>query len=300
MDQQLLVFLKVAEHLSFSRAAEALHVSQPAVSQNIVNLESSLNAKLFDRTNKSVQLTKAGEIVLHYGKQIMTLYAEMEQLTDDLLRDNSGPLAIGSSYTYGEYILPHTLARFRAKFPRVTPSVIIANTHDIEARVASGELDIGIVEGNVSLDHIQVKKFASDELVIIMSAHHPLATKSEVRIEDLEKQTWIVREHGSGTREITDVALSLHHIDPASKMEFGSTQVIKEAVEAGLGIALLSVSTIRKERELGTLHIARLPNAKITRDFSIITRQSEFATKAMNLFYEFICTASAESTSMPG
>lgn len=288
MDQQLLVFLKVAEHLSFSRAAKELHVSQPAVSQSVVSLEKSLGAKLLERTNRQVSLTKAGEIVRYYSGKMYTLQTEMEQLVDDLMREDSGTLSIGASYTYGEYILPHTLSKFLARYPRIIPSISIGNTHDIERRVASGELDIGIVEGQVLTGSILVQPILEDTLVVIGEKEHRLVGQSHVAPADMSEERWILREAGSGTREMSDRIFETFQITPKSVMEFGSTQVIKEAVEAGFGLALLSVHTIQKELELGVIRVLSLQNEPIRRDFSVICRHSEFATRAMKLFQQFI------------
>lgn len=290
MDQQLLVFMKTAEYLSFSRAAKELHMTQPSVSQHVQNLEQTLHVKLLERTNKRVELTKAGEIVQHHGMEILQLYERMTYLVKSLMEGTSGTLSIGSSFTYGEYILPHTIAAFQAKYPDIRPSIIILNTHDIEQRVASGELDVGIIEGDPTPHFVNAEKFATDHAVIIAQVNHPLAMESSVSREQLNDQTWIIREPGSGTRSLTEAVFAEHQIEPKSVMSFGSTQVIKESVEAGLGISLVSACTIRKELALHTLSIVRAWPTDVIRSFYVITRKSEFMTHTTSLFKSFLLT----------
>lgn len=288
MDQQLLTFVRVVERQSFSRAADELHISQPAVSQQINALERDLKATLLDRSNKTMQLTKAGEVVYHHAREILRLHSEMERILDEMINGERGDLSIGASYTYGEYILPHTVAKFRKIFPQVRPSIVISNSRDIEQQVASGQLDLGIIEGISVNDKINVRPFARDQLVIISSPDHPLAQRASIRAADLSAQTWTIREKGSGTREMSKALFAEYRITPAAVMEFGSTQVIKEAVEAGLGIALLSISTIRKELQIPSLRILPFPERPVSRDFVLITRQSKFTTKAMTVFEQYL------------
>ena len=148
MDQHLQVFVTVAEKQNFSRAAEELHMTQPAVSQYIRVLEDNLGVRLLERTSKFVRLNKAGEIVYHHAKEINSLYTRMQHLVDDLTNHASGPLSIGASYTFGEYILPHIIAEVKAKYPKIEPEVQIGNTAKIADSVLRHQLDIGIVEGH--------------------------------------------------------------------------------------------------------------------------------------------------------
>lgn len=288
MDQHLSAFITVADCRSFTRAAEILHTTQPAVSQNIQHLERRMNVKLLERTSKSVSLNKAGEIVYHYAKEILHLYEQMDKLVADLVNEASGVLSIGSSLTFGEYILPHALSHFLARFPNVKPNISIENTREVVDHVASGHLDIGIIEGSHSNTDVVVEAFAEDTVMIVASTNHPLVRDGADVRDRLTKTPWIVRELGSGTREVTEAVLSRFHINPAERMEFGSSQVIKEAVEAGLGVTVLSKWVIRKELALGSLTEIRLSNDPIHRRFSIVTRKSAFHTKSQQLFANFL------------
>ncbi|GED67349.1 LysR family transcriptional regulator [Brevibacillus reuszeri] len=298
MDQQLLVFVTVADRQNFSRAAEELHMTQPAVSQYILSLERAVGTKLLERSNKYVRLNKAGEIVYHHAREILGLYTRMQSLVDDLMNTPSGHLTIGASYTYGEYVLPHVIARMRQHYPLITPTITIHNSTVITELVANRQLDVGIVEGEFLQEKMCVEPFADDRMYLIVSPAHPLAKKEEVNVSELLDETWIVREEGSGTREAAEKMFRMLQIQPKKQMEFGSTQVIKEAVEAGLGISLLSYWAIRKERKLGTLCTLKVAGTPVTRDFSLVTKTKEFHTKALDIFMDLIRTHLPEGTYM--
>lgn len=284
MDQHLLVFITVVEKQNFSRAAEALHMTQPAVSQYIQTLEQSMGAKLLDRSNKFVRLNKAGKIVYHHAKEILGLYSRMQGLVDDLTNKASGTLSIGASYTFGEYVLPHIIAKLREKYPLITPTITIGNTHEIEELVSRGSIDLGIVEGDVKNKKLHIEAIAEDFMYIIVSAHHHLSGKEELTLSELQEETWIVREKGSGTREAAEGMFSAFHFTPMNMMEFGSTQIIKESVEAGLGISLLSQKVIHKELSLQKLKPLNIKGFPIIRNFYLVTRITEFQTKAAEVF----------------
>ncbi|MFS0557180.1 LysR family transcriptional regulator [Brevibacillus sp. 179-C9.3 HS] len=290
MDQHLLVFVTVADRQNFSRAAEELHMTQPAVSQYVHALERSVGTKLLERSNKYVRLNKAGEVVYHHAREILGLYTRMQNLVDDLMNTPSGHLTIGASYTYGEYVLPHVIARLRQHYPLITPTITIHNSTVIADLVAKRQLDVGIVEGEYVDEKMCVEPFADDRMYLIASPKHRLAGQTEVSTEELMKETWIVREEGSGTREAAEKMFRQLQFTPQKRMEFGSTQVIKESVEAGLGISLLSYWAIRKERKLGTLCTLKVAGMPVTRDFSLVTKSNEFHTKALDIFMDLIRT----------
>ncbi|MFD1178314.1 LysR family transcriptional regulator [Paenibacillus puldeungensis] len=288
MDPVMRVFVAVAEKENFTRAAEFLHMTQPAVSQYIQSLERAVGTKLLERSNKYVRLNKAGEIVYHHAKEILGLYDRMQYLVDDLRHSASGDISIGASYTYGEYVLPHIISEVMKQYPGVKPTITIGNTQEIEERVAGKQLDIGVVEGGMKHDKLRMEPIASDRMSIIVGVGHRLAKDEKTNLADLHGETWIVREPGSGTREATDKMFAIHGITPDKTMEFGSTQIIKESVEAGLGISLLSHWAIRKELSLGTLKVLSIDGFPFTRTFSLITSSTPFYTKTMEVFMEML------------
>ncbi|MDQ0430156.1 DNA-binding transcriptional LysR family regulator [Planomicrobium stackebrandtii] len=289
MDQRLEVFLKVIEKKNFSKAAEELHMTQPAVSQYIRSLEDSTGVKLLERTNKYVRLNKAGEIVYHHAIEIKELYAKMNHLLDDLTNKASGSIAIGASYTFGEYLLPRIIAEAKQQYPDIKPTVTIGNTTTIAGLVLSHQLDVGIVEGHFKgVQELKTEPFAEDRMVIVASADHPLAGREEpITMKELIEETWILRELGSGTREASENVFKQFSIAPQSIMHFSSTQPIKAMVEAGMGISLLSEWAVQKELRYGDIKVLDVKELPYTRNFSIVTR-SPFQTKALSAFLELL------------
>ncbi|MEI3607684.1 LysR family transcriptional regulator [Pseudogracilibacillus sp. SE30717A] len=298
MDQYLKVFITVVERQNFSRAAEELLMTQPAVSQYIRTFEENIGARLLERTSKYVRLTKAGEIVYHHGTEIVGLYTRMQTLVEDLINYASGPLSIGASFTFGEYVLPHIIAKMQENNPAIQPTVTIGNTKEIVNYMTRHQLDVGIIEGKFNNDpHMHVEDFAEDYMVVIASPKHPLVNRKEpINIPELNQEKWVLREIGSGTREAADTVFERHKIIPNVAMSFGSTQAIKEAVGAGLGISLLSRWAIQRELQNGDLRILDVEGLPFARKFSIVTT-SPFQTKAQQVFIELL-HSSKEITDM--
>jgi len=289
MDQSLIVFVAVVEKKSFTRAADALHMTQPAVSQHIQILERNLGTKLLDRSNKYVQMNKAGEIVYHHANEIIGLYMQMQKLVDDTMNKASGNLAIGASYTFGEYVLPHIIAYLKTEYPLIKPKITIANTKRISEWVKNRQLDIGIIDGEIHYNDLPLLPFAEDLMYIVAAVNPPnVKQSSQQSIHELKNETWILREETSGTREATDKMFAELHFYPNNIMEFGSTQIIKESVQAGLGITLLSHCTIQKEVSLGTLKIIDAIGTPFRRNFSLITPSTRFKTKATTVFIDIL------------
>ncbi len=288
MDQQLQVFVTVAEMKSFSKAASELHMTQPAVSQYIKSFERAMGVKLLERTNKYVRLNKAGEIAYHHAKEIVGLYTNMKDLIDDLMKKTSGSLSIGASYSFGEYVLPQVIAKMRGMYPLIKPTITIGNTKEVAELVRDHQLDIGIVEGKLTDKKLRIEPFAEDKMVIVAANDHPLAKKdNEVTIDELEQATWIIRERGSGTREAAERIFTHFRRRPEQTLEFGSTQLIKGSVEEGIGISLLSDWVIREEYSRGTLKVIEVEGVTMTRQFSIVLR-SPFQTKALEVFIHLL------------
>ncbi len=289
MDQALQVFMTAAEQRNFTRAAELLHMTQPAVSSYVQGLERTLDCKLLERTNKYVRLTQAGEVVYAHAREILGLYTRMANVLDDLKHTAHGPLSIGSSYTFGEYILPYVVAKMVKQYPSVQPVITIANSSDITGLVNSHQLDIGIVEGEgTETPGVTIQPFAEDRMVVAVSSNHPLADCNPVKLEELAEAPWIVRETGSGTREMQEKAVMQLGIEPKTRMVFGSTQAIKEFVQAGMGVTLLSRWTLRKELQAGDLKALELPGLPLLRRFSLVVPDMGFQTKATKVFTDFL------------
>ena len=291
LDYHLLTFVTVAEKKNFTRAAEELHITQSAVTLSIKALEKKYEVKFFDRTNKYVRLTRAGEILYYHAKRILKEYEQVDSLIHDMTKVVSGPLLIGSSYTFGEYLLPRFISDFMKVHQLIEPKVTIQNSSKIINQVLEGSLDIGIIDGEIkSHPQLHITPFEQDELVIIVSADHPLASFRTIDLDSLYGETWILREEGSGTREVIDKLFKVHAFSPLILRSFGSTQIIKESVEAGIGISIVSNYSIQKELHMKTIHPIRLKNKQINRHFSYVLSKTDIHPLSVELFTQFLQT----------
>ncbi|MCL6453127.1 MAG: LysR family transcriptional regulator [Alicyclobacillus sp.] len=300
----LRVFCVVAEHGSFTRAAAKLHMTQSAVSQQMKNLEEELGAVLFDRRNRrQVRLTESGQVVQSYARRILQLADEMHRRVEEVRQVVRGTLTIGASYTVGEYILPMVLAEFNDLYPEIEYQVEIDNTPAVVQGLVDHRLDVGLVESAVPHRSVlRVEGLAEDEMRLIVPPRHRLATAVSTTPTDLQGETWIVREKGSGTREFTDQVLRACGVRAKRIIAFSSTHGIKEAVRAGLGIALLSSWALQPEGALDTLPVLRISGLDLRRPLSLVIPPPATASKAANVFAGFVrsrFTRSAVSPSPP-
>lgn len=288
MDYHLHTFVSVVEKKNFTRAAESLHITQSAVTLSIKALEKEYGVKLLERSNKFVRLTKAGQILYHHAKEILSEYDHMHRLIDDLSHSASGKLLIGSCFTFGEYLLPRLISQFNIEYPLIEPDISIRNSQRIVSQLLRGELDLGIIQGLIEHPKLHIQPFAQDEMVLIVSPNHPLATRNEVTFDELLPETWIIREKGSGTQQAIKQVFQENNFYPKEIRSFGSSQIIKESVEAGLGISILSQYTISKELALKTLHSLRIKDQPIIRNISYAIPRIDFHPKPTELFLSFL------------
>ena len=282
----LKIFVTVAELKNFSRAAEELYLSQPSVSLQIRNLENELGSKLINRSPKHLELTQSGEILYGLAKQILLLYDRARQEINQLTNTVTGSLKVGASYTIGEYILPFALTEFSTQFPNVDIEASIANTVEITQAVRSNHLDLGLVEGEVNHSDLDIQALMDDELILVVPNQHALARYPIVTSEDLQDQVWIFRESGSGTRDFSDKLIKDLRIDVRKSHIFGSSQAVKQAVIAGLGIALVSSWIVRKELKANEITAIRIKDMRLIRSFSIIRPKNNEMSMAMSIFTE--------------
>ena len=288
-DRRLQVFHSVARLLSFTKAAETLHMTQPAVTFQVRQLEEYFNTRLFDRTHNRISLTEAGERVYGFADKIFVIYSEMENAVRDLTGEVSGVLMIGAITTIAEYMLPSLLGDFKAKYPDVNIRLRVANTDGIVSMIENNAIDLGVVEAPVSNKNLVVEKCRSDHMVLAVPPNHALAKEKSVSISRLTEFPYICREEGSGTREVMLEALAKEGIDACTMnmvMELGSPEAVKGAVEANMGISILSRATINKELLLGTLVAIDLEHS-IDRPFSFVHQKQKFRLRAMETLLEF-------------
>lgn len=288
-DRRLQVFQTVARLLSFTKAAEELHMTQPAVTFQVRQLEEQFNTRLFDRTHNRISLTEAGKRVYESADRIFELYAEMDNAVRELTGDISGVLVLGASTTVAEYMLPALLGDFKEKNPEVTIRLKVGNTDGIVAMVENNTIDLGVVEAPVNNKNLVVEKCRMDQLVVIVPPGHELASEQVINLATLVQYPFICREEGSGTREVmidhmNDVGLNTSDMNIA--MELGSLEAIKGAVEAGMGVSILSRATISKELKLGTLVAINL-DPPINRPFSFVHQKQKFRIRTMEELLNF-------------
>jgi DNA-binding transcriptional LysR family regulator len=289
-DHRLKVFCTVAETKSFSKASEIIHLTQPAVSLQIQALEEIYETKLFDRSSSTVTLTPAGEILYKYAKQILSLYAQAEKEIAALTGLIKGSVRLGASTTLANYLLPSVISDFKKRNNRVRFHLLIGNTKRIVDHLNNGIISFGLVEGDVSKFKIKAEKVLKDELVVIVSPEHPFSNRKNISVSELVKEPFILREEGSGTRQIIENYLLKYGISVSDlnvTAVLGGTEAIKEAVEDGTGISIVSKWAVRKEVSRGTLKMLPLKEERLLRDFSLIYRNTTFSS-AESEFLEYL------------
>lgn len=288
-DRRLQVFHSVARLLSFTKAADSLHMTQPAVTFQVRQLEEYFNTRLFDRTHNKITLTEVGRRVYHYSDQIFGLYDEMENSVRQLTGDVQGVLIIGASTTIAEYMLPQLLGDFKAKYPDVNIRLKVSNTDGIVTMVENNSIDLGVVEAPVSNKNLAVELCRKDRLVAVVPKNHPLAKEDLIPLKTILEYPYICREEGSGTREVIHDYLREAGLSPSELnviMELGSPEALKGAVEAGIGITILSRSIINKELKLGTLVSVNL-DPPLERPYSFVHQKQKFRLNAMQELLDF-------------
>ena len=292
LSDSMRVFITVADKKNFSKAAKALSLTQPAVSFQIQTLEQYYQTMLFDRVNRHVKLTAAGELLLDYAVHMNNLQAELERNMQQLTGHVKGELLIGASTTIGEYILPYVVGSFKQDYPDVNVTIQIMNTKDIGTAVGTKAFDLGIIEGPLDLtDSMETLAFLEDELVLAMPADHPLASKESITLEELKALPYITREPGSGSRLIFEQALIDADFDIEDLnivMELGSTTSIKSAIMGGLGISTISKWAIQDLVRTGKVVALNIEGLKLTRNFNIILNNEKFQSEATGKFLDFL------------
>ena len=285
--RQFEVFLAVARAASFRRAAETLHLSQPALSQHVAELERELGARLFDRLGRRVALTEAGRILEEHALRLFATLTGAREAIGELRGLQRGTLLVGASTTPGIYVLPALIASFQEQYPGIALNLQIANSRVIEERIRGNDLDLGVVGGHALRQGEEcLASGLLDELVLIVPAKHPWARRREVAPAQIAGQRVLVREEGSATREVAERALQHAGITWRASMELGHTEAIKQAVMAGLGVALVSVHAIRGETASGRLHALRFKGMRIHRHFHVIHNEARALSASARAFLE--------------
>lgn len=295
----LRVFAAVAEQRGFSRAAAALHLSQPAVSKAVRQLEREVGVPLVERAGRASRLTMAGERLAARARELLGVEAAAEEELRALRGLEAGSLRVGASTTIATYLLPPILARFHEAHPAIAQRVVSANTRAIARALLERRLDVALVEGPVEHSRIEAIRWREDELVVIAPPDHPLVARRKVRAAELEPERFIVREQGSGTRAVAERALAKHGVRPRAALQLGSTEAVKQAVAAGLGLAIVSRSAAADQLELGRIALVPLRGVALGRTLTELRLVGRMPSAAAAAFASFLRRAPAAVSRRP-
>ncbi|AZA82986.1 LysR family transcriptional regulator [Chryseobacterium lactis] len=287
-DYRLKVFHTVASRLSFTKASEELHISQPAVTKHIKEIENQLGTKLFNRKGTSIQLTQSGKILYEYAEKIRNIYRDLEFEISQINQQHKGKLIIGASTTVAQYILPELLAKFKTYYKDIKIELLTGNTEAISALLKEGKVDLGIIEGESQSSYFEYKTFKADEIVLAAKADHALAHKT-LNLKDLYDLNLIFREQGSGTLEFIqnrfkEKEVNINELNTV--IQLGSSESIKNYLLHSDCMAFLSISTILNELKNNTLTVIDIKNFSIERDFHFILPKGE-QSELIELFLKF-------------
>jgi DNA-binding transcriptional LysR family regulator len=274
--RRLEIFVKVAELGSFSRAAEALFLTQPTVSEHVRALEEELGVQLLDRLGRGAAPTPAGQIVLGYARRMLGLAREARQAVDRFQGRLGGELVVGGSTIPGEYVLPGLIGQFKAKYPEISITLLIGSSRQVAEWVDEGRVEVGVVGARPAPRSVESRELMSDELVVVVATEHPWSGRGTVTLAELSREPLLVRERGSGSREALERALaeagtSLGAFRIAGEM--GSTQAIKQAVRAGVGVSLISRRAVEDECRASLVACVKVEDLKVVRAFHLVTHR---------------------------
>lgn len=289
--RRLEVFVKVAELGSFSRAAETLFLTQPTVSEHIRALEDELGVRLLDRLGRGAAPTPAGHLLLGYARRVLGLAREAQQAVDQFLGRLSGELVVGGSTIPGEYLLPALIGRFKAKYPEILVSLLIGSSRDVSEWVEDGRVEAGVVGAPPASRAVESRELMTDELVVAVSAEHPWATRKAVTLADVRAEPLVLRERGSGSRAaleraLAEVGLDLGAFRVAGTM--GSTQAVKQAVRAGIGITLISKRAVEDECRAKLIACLTVRDLRVERAFYLVTHRDRSRSPLAQAFLAFV------------
>lgn len=288
-DFRLQVFATVARRLSFTKAAAELHITQPAVTKHISELEKQLGCALFLRQGSRIALTEKGEELLRHALRILSLYRELNEAFPTDSASFCGTLRIGASTTISQYLLPPLLARFNRRYPLISITLLNGNSRQIEERLAAGELDFGLIEGDSVHPALRYELFAKDEIVLVTGTKNEAFRKEEVSLEELKQLPLLIREEGSGTLTVIDHALGkrgLSRRELTIRMQLGSSESIKRYLFRSDAFAFISVTAVADELANGKLRVIEVPQMEIHRTFRFVTRHGEH-NRLAELFKQF-------------
>jgi DNA-binding transcriptional LysR family regulator len=284
---QVTAFLEVARQQSFSRAAEKLYRTQPAISAQIRSLELECGQKLFDRLGRKIFLTRSGEVLFEFGQKLMSLHQETLQRVREAHGIAAGKLFVGANEATCLYVLPQVFAEFKRKYPQVGINVYRNFSHRILQKMAENRIDVGIVTLPVTQNNLKVLPFYEDELQVVVPAGHPFAKRRAVKLEEMAAEPLIFPQ-GGHTRELLEKVFHKQRHELHISMELSSVESIKKFVGAGLGISLLSRSYAQMEIKSGVLKLIPLQGVKLVRKLGLVYRTDRYLSRAAQEFADVV------------
>jgi LysR family transcriptional regulator, transcriptional activator of the cysJI operon len=285
---RLTVFQTVARRLSFSQAADELHLSQPAVSRHIQRLELELGVTLFYRVGNRVELTDAGRILADYAQRVSVLSEEVRRVLGELEGLKRGELKLSASSTPGLYWLPEIMAQYGRRYPAIRLTLRLGNSAEVVRRVLAGEAAVGFAGVTSAVPGLQIRPFVQDEIVLIVPAGHHLAHHTASAPDMFAHETMILREGGSGTRQLVEERLAQLSLAPGRVIELEGSEGVKRAVGAGLGIGFASRRSITMEAAQGVLQVVEVPELRIARLLSVLSRKDARPSAATLAFLSLL------------
>lgn len=285
---QLHIFRSVAEHGSYSRAAAALYLSQPGVSLQVKSLERSIGLPLFEKVGRTLHLTEAGRELLTYSERIFGLLDETRLVMEELGGGRRGTVKVAASTSAGIYIVPTALGAFHKEFSGVKLTLDVLNRFTVQKRLLDNEVDLAVMGLIEDPQDLEVAQFVPNELVVIASPHHPLANRTNISLDELTRETFLLREAGSGTRIDMQRIFETRGATLRVGMELRSSGAIKQAVAADLGIAVMPLAAIELELELKRLMVLDVVGFPVHRHWSLARRAGGHPSAAASALWDFL------------
>ena len=285
--RQIDIFRVVAQLESYTRAAEKLHLTQPAVSMQVKQLEEDTGLALFERHGKRMRLTNSGKELLHYANQVLHSYSDMLSAIEDLRDLSSGHLVI-SVATTATYFITKLLADFTTQHEGITLTLDVTNRQQLLLQLENFEPDLVIMGEPPKGHNLSSERLMENPLVVIASPRHPLAGRQQIKLQEITNERFAVRERGSGTRNAIERHFMSHGVECNSTLEMRSNETIKHSAEAGLGLGIVSLHTIQLELEAGRLVVLNVESFPIRRHWHIVTRKGKRLTQVARLFRDFV------------
>jgi DNA-binding transcriptional LysR family regulator len=289
---QLYIFYAVASYHSFSRAAEALDITQPAVSIQIQELEKALGATLFHRRSRGLRVTEVGETVYSYAQQIFSLSNKLLETVQEMHGLQTGRLTLGASTTPGEFVLPLAIGQFRQVYPGIQVEMSIANTRSVVQRILSREIDLGMVGDHPQppSDELEIIDYLVDEIALVAAPTHPVAQAQSLTLQQVAEQGLIVREEGSATRNTAERYFAQMGVTPYIALSLGSNQAVKQAAVAGGGVGVISRLGVAAEVKAGMLVILNVEGWDCRRSLILVRPKDRYLSPAQRAFIQFLET----------